>query len=204
MSSASRQSMLSQATLSPRLFLTILLVCDWIQPKMTLRVSLGACLVLCMVGCVAAESTVFAFSSASLSSSHNETLALYARDMREADAAGATFLLFPEFSLFQPTTRAAALVECSNAPQTLAALGAMLAQSQVLQYALVNLCLVERDDNGTRLFNTNFLLSAATGGVAAQYRKTHPWFTHVFDAPHEPDYVVFKGECFVWLFLALL
>ena len=53
---------------------------------------------------------------------------------------------------------------------------------------MVNFCQVERDG----MFNVNVILNAS-GAVVATYRKTHPWFKHIFDAPASPDLVVFNG-----------
>jgi hypothetical protein len=141
--------------------------------RLAMRVSFPAVLLVlaAVLDGVAADATLFAFSSVGPEATINATLPLYARDMQEADAAGASWLLFPEFSLFAPQTRELTLSECASAPAVLATLGAMLARSRTLQFALVNLCVIERDTNGTRLFNANFVLSAATGDVAAVYRK---------------------------------
>jgi predicted amidohydrolase len=140
---------------------------------MMVRVSVPAVLLVlaAVLDSVAADATLFAFSSVGPEASINATLPLYARDMQEADAAGASWLLFPEFSLFAPQTRQQTFLECASAPAVLATLGAMLARSRTLHFALVNLCVVEEDSNGTLLFNANFILSAATGDVAAVYRK---------------------------------
>ncbi len=133
-----------------------------------LRALFVVLLVTCVPVCMA---DVFAFSSVDPAATVASTLPLFARDMQEADAAGASWLLFPEFSLFSPETRNQTMAACADAPAVLAALGATLAKLRTLRYAMVNLCLVEHDANGTQLFNTNFVLSAETGGVVAQYRK---------------------------------
>ncbi len=155
---------------------------------------LVAVVALCLLACgVLAEPTVFAFSSVEPAASVEATVPLFVRDMEEADAAGATWLLFPEFSLFRPSTREAALAECRKAPATLAALGKSMTTLKSVQFALVNLCVVDESTNGTLLFNANLLLSSVNGSVVATYRKSHPWFTAVFDKPAVPDLVVFRG-----------
>jgi predicted amidohydrolase len=52
---------------------------------------------------------------------------------------------------------------------------------------MVNFCEIDGDN----LYNVNFILNAS--GVVAKYRKTHPWFKHIFNAPPEPDLVVFNN-----------
>jgi predicted amidohydrolase len=139
--------------------------------------------------CVACER--FAFSLLGPQKTINATLSRFRDDFSAADSAGASFLLFAEFSIFFPgdLSRESVMSTCKDSSEVTALLGSTLMNRTSLKYAMVNFCEVD----GSALYNVNFVLSSATGKVVAKYRKTHPWFKHIFDAPQKPDLIVFNG-----------
>lgn len=129
-----------------------------------------------------------ALSQAVAQSTVNSSLALFATHAAQAAQAGADFIIFGEFTLFQPANRAQTLAICVKERATvLASTQAMVAQSK-LHFAVVNFC--DFDTATNKLWNANFVVGPT--GVIAVYRKSHVWFTSIFDTPAQPDLVVVK------------
>eukprot|EP00300_Choanocystis_sp_HF-7_P027671 c32864_g1_i1.p1 GENE.c32864_g1_i1~~c32864_g1_i1.p1 ORF type:complete len:268 (-),score=39.42 c32864_g1_i1:8-700(-) len=110
-------------------------------------------------------------------------------------------LVFPEFGIGADLkSRAAMAPYCELVPTaTNQSLGVILGtlrsilrnvSASKVPHVSVNFC--ERDESD-RFWNTNVVLDPM-GQIVAKYRKTHPYFTNIFDTPPTPDYVIFNAS----------
>ena len=150
-------------------------------------------------------------------SSNNITLSLldFAKDSSLAQDQGAEMIIFPEFSLFSPTSRSQVEDLCEN----ISKFGAIPCDdpdnsndnrtsadsnhddefSVVKQlsciarqyglYLLANFCNLDGDN----IWNSNLVFDRH-GALITEYRKSHVYLNKVFDQPSEPDYVTVNAS----------
>ena len=111
------------------------------------------------------------------------TMKRFADDFAEADGAGVNVLLYAEFSLVWPSSRQAVTDACQNTSFVLGNAQKLLQMASNVSAVLINFC--ECSDG--KVYNVNYVVTR--DGVIATYRKSHVWFTRVFDEPDSPDLV---------------